>query len=149
MVVCVPTRKNCVKSLKMGWSCHLSPNVWLSVRLLASRKSNTKWCVTQLTMLWLFVTWKTLTQLGFTQEIPLYLPLLKPCQTMKTKCYVTRAWVLSAPSRLKVDVMFSLHLIHIVLSIMSSKWTLVYRVRQPLHLRRQVTQSLNWLLRLQ
>ena len=28
---------------------------------------------------------------GFIQGIPLYLPQPKPCQTMKTKCYVTRA----------------------------------------------------------
>ena len=34
---------------------------------------------------------ETLTQLGFTQGIPSYLPLPKPCQIMKTKCFVTRA----------------------------------------------------------
>ena len=39
----------------------------------------------------LFVTWKTLTLSEFTQGTLSYLPLRKPCPTMKTKCFVMLA----------------------------------------------------------
>ncbi len=58
---------------------------------LVSRKSNTKLCVMlQIMLLW-YVTWKILTQLVSTQGTQSYLPQRKPCQILKTKCFVMPA----------------------------------------------------------
>ena len=59
--------------------------------IAVSRKSNTKLCVMPQTMLLWYVTWKTLTQLVSTQGTQLYLPQRKPCQILKTKCFVMPA----------------------------------------------------------